>query len=209
MHSTLISVVTALALSIAAFAAPLQSRQDPSLILADTVVFIAKTVGTNPNPAALPDVNNWLVEAVHSGAGLSNFVLSDPSTSSFNLSAPGYFRNGSNSFAMYLTAGDVIPGIPESIVFGMTHQAGSSNPGAEAGLVQLDFGIGTSGIDVLDGELAVTYAEDFFYACPNVEVEGAQAVAVGVVSLFQLLCASVGLWTQLSQLHLAMPRGIN
>lgn len=49
--------------------------------------------------------------------------------------------------------------------------------------MQLDFGEGTSGIDVLNGELAVTYAEDFSFACPNVEVEGSQAIAVGVVSL--------------------------
>ena len=95
MHSTITFSALVLALSSNVFAAPLQVRQD-STILADTVQFIAKTIGSNPNPDALPDINNWLFQPVHSGAGQALATLVDPSTTSFNLSEPGYFRNGTD-----------------------------------------------------------------------------------------------------------------
>ena len=186
MHSTLILAAITLAFSHITQAAPLQSRQDASLVLADTVVFIAKTIGTNPNSDTLPDVNNWLATPVHSAAGQNLFVLSDPSTTSLNLSAPGFFRNGTNPGAVgadtRLTAGLVAPDYPYSIVFELSHNASDPNPGAEEGFVELDVGTGTAGVDVVGGQLGVTYAFDIFYACPNIVVEGSEAIAVGVVS---------------------------
>lgn len=188
MHSALTLSSLALALS-AVRATPLPSSQSTSLTLADTVNFIAKTVGTNPNPGALPDVNNYVAVAVHSGATTNLYTLVDPSTLTLNNSDPSIFRNGSAlgpddvGYHMYLTIGNVetFSNWPFSMFFSMTHQNSSSNPGAQAGFVDLNVGVGTPGYDVVDGILAVTYAEDFFWACPDVVVEGGTAIAIGHV----------------------------
>lgn len=45
----------------------------------------------------------------------------------------------------------------------------------------MDIGMGTPGVDVVYGQLGVTYAYDAFYACP-LRVQGGSAIAVGVVS---------------------------
>jgi hypothetical protein len=184
MHSTIAFSALAVALSSNVFASPLlQARQD-SLTLADTVQFIAKTLGSNPNPA-LPDVNNWLFIPIHSGAGLNTATLVDPSTTSFNLSEPGYFRNGTDvahGEGAYMTAGfltGTTPGIPWSLVLDMVHETNSSNPGAYTGTVQFNAGVGTDGLDVPAGILITSnYVTNSFWACPNVEVEGGLAIVV-------------------------------
>jgi hypothetical protein len=185
MHSTIALSALALGLSSNVFAAPLlQVRQD-SLTLADTVQFIAKTLGSNPNPDALPDINNWLFVPVHSGAGMNLATLIDPSTASFNLSEPGYFRNGTDaahSDGGYMTAG-FLPGTttPYSLVLDTAHEVNSSNPGAYTGYVEFDVGVGTDGLDVPAGQLITSnYVTDSFWACPNVPVEGDVAIAVEV-----------------------------
>jgi hypothetical protein len=186
MHSTIAFSALAGALSSNVFAVPLlQARQD-SLTLADTVQFIAKTLGSNPNPA-LPDINNWLFIPVHSGAGFNTATLFDPSTASFNLSEPGYFRNGTDvahSEGAHMTASflsSTTPGIPWSLVLNMVHEANSSNPGAYTGTVQFNIGVGTDGLDVPTGKLFTSnYVTNSFWACPNVEVEGGLATMVEV-----------------------------
>lgn len=103
-----------------------------------------------------------------------------------DVSAPGFFRNASTPGIVgadtTLTAGFVTPGTPYSVVFAMAHRASNPNPGAAEGYVEMDIGTGTAGVDVVGGQLGVTYAFDIFYACPMLRVEGSEAVAVGVVS---------------------------
>jgi len=186
MHYTIAFSALILALSSSVSAAPLnQARQDP-LTLADTVQFIAKTKGPNPNPAALPDLNNWLFKPIHSGAGQNLLTLADPSTTApFNLSAPGYFRNGTDrphSDGGYMTAGFLAGTTstpPYSLILAMSHDINSPNPGAERGTVQFNVGVGTDGLDVPAGKLITSnYVTDDFWACPDVPVEGGSAIAV-------------------------------
>ncbi|KAN0114598.1 hypothetical protein V8E51_004142 [Hyaloscypha variabilis] len=180
MHST-IAVSLAVALASNVMAAPLQARQ--ALSLADTVQFVAKTVGANPNPGVLPDINNWLFTPIHSGAGLNTATLVDPSKNSFNLSAPGFFQNGTDadhSTGGYLTAGylDDSVNTPWSLVLDLI-QDGSSNPGAYVGPVEFNVGVGTDGLEVFNGQLITSrYVTDSFWGCPNVEIEGDNATVV-------------------------------
>lgn len=189
MHSTLTFAVSAIAvaLSSTAFAAPLTQIRSDTLILADTVQFIAKTLGTNPNPTQLPDVNNWHFAPVHSGAGLNTATLTDPAKSSFNLTQPGYFRNGTDvahGDGAYMTAG-LLGEYPYSLYLEVQHEEGSSNPGAQVGQVQFNVGIGTNGLDVPAGKLITSnYVTDTFWACPNVVVEGGLAIVVQVTNRY-------------------------
>jgi len=163
-------------------ATPIQARQ--ALSLADTVQFIAKTQGSNPSPGVLPDINNWLFIPIHSGAGLNTATLVDPSTTSFNLSAPGYFQNGTDgelSTGVYMTAGylEGTPNVPWSLVLDLAHQDGSPNPGAFVGPIEFNIGQGTAGREVYYGQLITSrYVSDSFWACPNFQVEGGQAIVV-------------------------------
>ncbi|KAE8451757.1 hypothetical protein EG329_003214 [Mollisiaceae sp. DMI_Dod_QoI] len=206
MHSTTAFSALALALSSNVFASPLphQARQDP-LTLADTVLFIAKTIGPNPNPSALPNINNWLFRPIHSGAGLNQATLVSPSTAPFNLSLPGYFRNGTDvphGDGAYMTAGfsSSTPTTPWSLVLSVSHQANSSNPGAQTGMVQFNVGLGTDGLDVPEGKLVTSnYVSDEFWACPDVEVEGGLAIAVEVSNRYANAlegCWGIELWAQ-------------
>lgn len=187
MHSVLVLSALALALSHHTYASPIIGRQD-SLILADTVDFIAKTRGSNLNPDALPDINNWRFTPIHSGAGQNVATLIDPTTNSFNLSAPGYFRNGtdvSHGGGATMTAGLVTGTVPYSLVLAIGHDDGSSNPGAMRGTVQFNAGIGTNGLDVPAGQLITSnYVTDAFWACPNVPVEGSTAIVVEVTNRY-------------------------
>ncbi|KAI9046455.1 hypothetical protein LZ554_009204 [Drepanopeziza brunnea f. sp. 'monogermtubi'] len=189
MYPILTPAAIALALLNNALAVPLQARQEPSLVLADTFTLVAKSYGSNPNPSSLPNINNWIAQPVHVGAGRNLFVLTDPSTTDPDLAKPGLFRNGSDccevGHQMHITAGVAAPNeVPYSMVFATIHQVGSSNPGAQAGFVELDIGAGSSGIDLRGGRLDVTYASDFFYACPDIPVEGSRAIAVGVTNRY-------------------------
>ncbi|KAE9379555.1 hypothetical protein N431DRAFT_397950 [Stipitochalara longipes BDJ] len=182
MHST-IALSMAFALAGNVIAAPLQARQD--LTLADTVQFIAKTQGSNPSPGVLPDINNWLFVPVHSGAGLNTATLADPSKTSFNLSAPGFFQNGTDaehSTGAYMTAGfldDSATKTPWSLVLNAIHQNSSSNPGAYVGPIEFNVGVGTNGFEVFSGHLITSrYVSDTFWACPNIPVEGSEAIVV-------------------------------
>jgi hypothetical protein len=200
MYSTITFSALALALSSRAFAAPLnQVRQDP-LTLADTVQFIAKTVGPNPNPGALPDLNNWLFKPVHSGAGQNLGTLASPSTTApFNLSLPGYFRNGTDSphsTGGYMTAGFLFgttSSPPYSLQLAMSHDDTSPNPGALRGTVEFNAGLGTDGLDVPAGQLITSnYVTDSFWACPDVPVEGSSAIAVEATNRYA--AAPTGCW---------------
>jgi hypothetical protein len=185
MHSPIVFSALTLALSSSVFAAPLNQVRQDLLTLADTVQFIAKTKGSNPNPGALPDINNWLFTPVHSGAGQSLATLVDPSTAPLDLSLPGYFRNGTDaphSDGGYITAGFLAGTTstpPYSLVLAMSHDPDSPNPGAARGTVQFDAGVGTDGLDVPAGTLITSnYVTDDFWACPDVPVEGGTAVVV-------------------------------
>lgn len=184
MHSTIAFSALALALSSNVFAAPLHQVRQNELTLADTVQLIAKTIGSNPNPDGLPDINNWHFEPVHSGAGTNLATLVDPSTASFNLSESGYFRNGTDaphSDGGYMTAGFLTGTTPYSLVLDLVHEANSSNPGAQTGNVQFNAGVGTDGLDVPAGKLITSnYVTDSFWACPNVPIEGGVAIVVEV-----------------------------
>jgi len=207
MHFTIAFSALALALSSSAFAAPLnQVRQDP-LTLADTVQFIAKTKGPNPNPGALPDLNNWLFKPIHSGAGQNLGTLADPSTTApFNLSAPGYFRNGTDgphSDGGYMTAGFLAGTTstpPYSLSLAMSHDGASPNPGALRGTVEFNAGVGTDGLDVPAGQLITSnYVTDSFWACPDVPVEGGSAVAVEATNRYAATptgCWAIALYAQ-------------
>jgi hypothetical protein len=192
MHSTTTLSVLALALSSSVFAAPHNQARQESLILADTVQFIAKTKGPNPNTTALPNINNWLFKPVHSGAGLNLATLVNPSTSSHDYSAPGFFRNGTDvphGTGGYVTAG-FLPAssanIPWSLVLAMSHDSSSPNPGAASGTVQFNVGVGTDGLDVPAGKLITSnYVTDYFSACPNVPVEGGSAIVVEVSNRYE------------------------
>lgn len=188
MHSSIAFPVMVLALSHNVFAAPLHQVRQDSLTLADTFQFIAKTIGPNPNADALPDINNWLFTPVHSGAGMNLATLVDPSTTSFNLSAPGYFRNGSDvahGDGGYITAGFLYGTTPYSLVLDLAHEATSSNPGAETGTVQFNVGVGTDGLDVSAGKLITSnYVTDSFWACPNFPIEGSTAIVVEVIDRY-------------------------
>lgn len=202
MHSTIAFSAIAVALSGTVFAAPLnQIRQDP-LILADTVQFVAKTLGANPNPLELPDVNNWLFTPAHSGAGLNTVTLTDPAESPFNLTIPGYFRNGTDvaqGDGAYMTAG-LLGSYPYSLALGLHHEEGSTNPGAQVGQVQFNLGIGTDGLDVPAGRLITSnYVTDTFWACPNVVVEGGLAIVVEVTNRYAdppMGCWAIELYAQ-------------
>lgn len=182
MHSTIAFSAVALALSSNVFAAPLNQARQDSLTVADTVQFIAKTIGPNPNSSALPNINNWLFTPVHSGAGRNIATLVDPSTASFNLSAPGYFRNGTNvpnGNGGSLTAGFLAGTTPYSLVLDMAHQDTSSNPGAQTGFVEFNIGVGTDGLSVSAGKIITSnYVTDSLWACPNVVVQGGVAIVV-------------------------------
>jgi hypothetical protein len=180
MHSTIVFSALAAALSSNVLAAPLQVRSD-GLILADTVQFIAKTIGENPNPTGLPDINNWHFTPVHSGAGLNAATITDPSKP-FNLSAPGFFRNGTDEEhgeGGYISGGFLDTKEAWSLVLNMVHDKNSPNPGAAIGQVQFNIGEGTSGFDVYEGRLITSrYVTDAFWACPNVRVEASDVIAV-------------------------------
>lgn len=189
MHSTITFSTLALALSSSVLAAPLEVRQD-SVTLADTFLFIAKTVGTNPDPAVFPDINNWFLTPVHSGAGLSLMTLTEPVKSPFlNTSAPGWFRNGTDvdhGVGGYITAGNSKLGdidVAWSLVEAMHKDASDTNPGATIGTLQFNIGTGTSGLDLSDDGRLITsrLLTDRFCASPNVPVEG--STAMGVVAL--------------------------
>jgi hypothetical protein len=181
MYSTIVFSGLVLALASNVFFAPLHQVRQDYLTVADTVQFIAKTIGPNTNPDALPDVNNWLFVPVHSGAGTNLATLVDPSKFSFNLTEPGFFRNGTDaphSDGGYVTAGFLSGTTPWSLVLEMAHEPGSSNPGADIGTVQFDIGVGTDGLDVPAGKLITSnYVTDSFWACPNVPVKGGVAIA--------------------------------
>jgi hypothetical protein len=203
MHSSIAFPAMVLALSHNIFAAPLNQVRQNALTLADTVQFIAKTMGPNPNPGVLPDINNWLFMPVHSGAGMNLATLVDPSTSSFDLSAPGYFRNGTDvahGDGGYITAGFLSGTTPYSLVLDVAHETGSPNPGAQIGTVQLNVGVGTSGLDVSAGEFITSnYVTDSFWACPNFPVEGSTAIAVEVTNRYADTpkgCWSIELYAQ-------------
>ena len=121
---------------------------------------------------------------IHSGAGLNTATLVDPSKNSFNLSAPGYFQNGTDaelSTGAYLTAGYLDDSVNDtwSLVLDLVHEDGPTNPGAFVGPVEFNVGVGTNGLEVFNGQLITSrYVTDTFWACPNVEVEGGQALVV-------------------------------
>ncbi|KUJ24163.1 uncharacterized protein LY89DRAFT_679377 [Mollisia scopiformis] len=203
MHSTITFPALALALSSNVFAAPLLQVRQNTLTTADTVQFVAKTIGSNPNATTFPDINNWLFQPVHSGAGTNLATLVDPSTASFNLSAPGYFQNGTDaphSTGGYMVAGFIDSTAPYSLVLDVAHEANSSNPGAELGYVEMNIGLGTDGLNVPDGQLITSeYVTDTFYACPNVPVEGGSVIAIEVIDRYATPpegCWSIELYAQ-------------
>ena len=121
---------------------------------------------------------------IHSGAGLNTATLVNPSTASFNLTAPGYFQNGTDAdlgTGAYMTAGywDDSSNVPESLVLDLVHQDGSTNPGAFVGPVEFNVGVGTDGLEVYNGQLITSrYVTDSFWACPNVQMEGGKAIVI-------------------------------
>lgn len=93
----------------------------------------------------------------------------------------------------YVTAGFVYGTTPYSLVLSMSHDPDSSNPGALTGFVQFNVGIGTSGMDIVDGNLITSrYVSDQFWACPNVPVEGGTAVVVEASNRYA--STPVGCW---------------
>jgi hypothetical protein len=174
-----------LALSSKGFSIPLHRVRQDGLTYADTVQFVAKTILRNPNP----NVNNWLFVTVPNGNGTNLATLVDPSKYTFNLSQPGFFQNGidyvHSAYGGHLTAGFLSGTTPWSLVLDLAHQSGSRNPMAESGTLQFNTGVRTEGLTVTSGQLLTSnFQSDFFWAYPNVPVQGGVAMAVEVTNRF-------------------------
>lgn len=207
MHSTGTFSALALALSSSVLAAPLEVRQEP-LIFDDTISFIAKTIGDNPNTTAFPDINNWRFVSRHDGASINDMVLLDPSSVSAD-DVPHFFRNGTDEphgQGARLTTGTWKGFIWDLSVNNMTKDENDPNPGAYTALVELNIGEkdhnGTDGMDVNDeGKLITTqYVSDSFVACADEIVEGNSYIGVKALSRYdskgRLGCWPIDLYAQ-------------
>jgi hypothetical protein len=84
-----------------------------------------------------------------------------------------------------VTAGFLSGTTPWSLVLDLAPQSGSRNPMAESGTLQFNAGVGTEGLTVTSGQLLTSkFQSDFFWACPNVPVQGGVAMAVQVTNRF-------------------------